>query len=54
MDVEGVSVDFTGFAGLHSTCLFELKSQNAYMETYRGYNFVRNISLKLDGVELTD
>ena len=34
-DVKGVSLDFTGFAGLHPYRLLDLKYKNAFAETYR-------------------
>lgn len=35
VDVKGVSLDFTGFAGLHPYRLLDLKYKNAFAETYR-------------------
>jgi len=35
IDVAAVSLDFTGFSGVHPSCLLNLKRRNTYMETNR-------------------
>jgi len=46
IDVKVVSLDFTGFAGLHLIYLLDLKGQNAYTGTYRGGILGLSLSLK--------
>lgn len=49
VDVKGVNFDFTGFAGLHSSWLLDLKYVFAFEGVYQGIEKERKNEVELSG-----